>query len=39
MDEIKIPVMIILLSYIVYRYRLYKNSLRVNNCTIVYKPE
>lgn len=39
MEEILTPIMLSLLIFIVYKYQLYKNSLKVNSCTIIYKPE
>lgn len=39
MQEIITLLMLILIIYIVYQYQIYKNSKKVNSCTIVYKPE
>ncbi len=39
MNELFTLLLIILVIYIVYNYQIYKNSLKVGNCTIIYKPE
>lgn len=39
MDEILTPIMLLLMIFMVYKYQLYKNSLKVNSCTLIYKPE
>ena len=39
MDEILTPIMLLLMINIVYKYQLYKNSLKVNSCNIIYIPE
>lgn len=39
MEEILTPIMLLLLIFIVYKYQIYKNSLKVGSCTVIYKPE
>lgn len=39
MEEILTPIMLIILIYIVYNYKIYLETKKVKSCTVVYKPE